>query len=183
MQQLSIHDFKSNKINAWSGATIDFRTPENSEFTLEDIATGLSHECRYAGQLDKFYSVAQHCLLVMALAPRELRVHALMHDASEAYMKDIPKPLKVMLPEYERIEEQMQQAIMDQFEISVLNAEYIHFYDQEALEIEINAFRNNRPGRFNEIMRSMNYLPGRWTPEMAKNNWLYHAKLYIKSNL
>jgi len=180
MQQPSLHVPSSNMINALSGAVIDYRNPQNSVFTLEDIAAGLSNECRFAGQLDKFYSVAQHSILVLALAPRELAIHALMHDASEAFMKDIPKPLKNMLPDYEKIEEDLSSAIMDHFKINMIGSEMIHFYDQEALEIEFDAFRKNKPMRFEQKMRSLNYLPGRWTPEMAKYNWLYQIKLLIK---
>lgn len=102
------------KIMLHSGAEFDFRNPQASAFTIEDIAHGLSMLCRYSGQCRIFYSVAEHCLLVSDMVP-EHAFEALMHDAAEAFVGDITRPLKQMLPQFKHIEHQVEVAIFARF--------------------------------------------------------------------
>ena len=74
------------------------------DIDIQDIATGLANECRFNGQIDNFYSVAQHSVYTSYLVAPEFALEALLHDASEAYVKDLPSPLKKLLPEYKLIE-------------------------------------------------------------------------------
>lgn len=97
-----------------SGAWFDFGAPASSNFTIEDIAHGLANICRYAGQCRKFYSVAEHSVLVSETAVG-LEFDALLHDAAEAFMGDITRPLKQMLPEYKKIEKDVEEAILTKF--------------------------------------------------------------------
>jgi hypothetical protein len=97
-----------------SGAEFDFRNPQASPFTIEDIAHGLSMLCRYAGQCRIFYSVAEHCLLVSDMVP-EHAFAALMHDAAEAFVGDITRPLKQMLPQFKNVEHLVEEAIFLRF--------------------------------------------------------------------
>lgn len=94
-----------------SGKHFDFADPKPQSIITIDIAYGLANECRYAGQCSKFYSVAQHSVLASLWVEPEHAFEALMHDAAEAYCKDIPRPLKAMLPQYRRIEERVDLAI------------------------------------------------------------------------
>lgn len=76
--------------------------PRPEDIFLEDIATALAHQCRFTGHTRVHYSVAQHSVLVSACAgggSRELARWGLLHDASEAYLADLPRPLK-RLPEF-----------------------------------------------------------------------------------
>jgi hypothetical protein len=102
-------------IRLQSGATLDFRNPRSSDFTIDDIAHGLSNICRYAGQCNYFYSVAEHSLFVSEMAAPTLKLVALMHDAAEAFVGDVSAPLKQLLPEYRRIEATVQGAILARF--------------------------------------------------------------------
>ena len=65
-----------------------------SEIEVQDIARSLSNMCRFAGHLKMFYSVAQHCSLAYDLASDENKAWALLHDASEYALVDLPRPLK-----------------------------------------------------------------------------------------
>ena len=97
-----------------SGAWFDFAAPNSSSFTVDDIAQGLANICRYSGQCNRFYSVAEHSLLVSETAVG-FELEALMHDAAEAFLGDITRPLKQMLPDYKRIESEVERAIFRQF--------------------------------------------------------------------
>jgi len=94
-----------------SGALFDILDPEGSDFTLQDIAHGLGRVCRFAGQSNRFYSVAEHCVHVARLVPLAHARAALLHDASEAFIGDVTRPLKALLPEYREIEARIEDAI------------------------------------------------------------------------
>lgn len=69
--------------------------PKPEEVNIEDIARALSHVCRYGGHIRKFYSVAQHSVYVAQLCrDKWLKGWFLLHDAPEAYMGDVVRPLK-----------------------------------------------------------------------------------------
>jgi len=91
---------------------------------LHDIAVSLSRQPRFLGHMGRFYSVAEHSCLVMDFLREEANVKnqnllacALMHDASEAYMGDLPAPLKHMpqLEGYRQIEQAVMAAISARF--------------------------------------------------------------------
>ena len=103
------------------GKIINFERCDPEQITLEDIAHGLSNVCRFSGQLYKFYSVAQHCLHVCRHMPDHLKLDALFHDASEAYMGDVPRPVKLLCPDYKKIEAEISEAIRLRFGLSELS--------------------------------------------------------------
>lgn len=102
-------------ISTAGGHKVDYEDPDPDEITIEDIARGLSNICRFAGQIDFFYSVAQHSILVAERVPVQHALAGLLHDASEAYCQDIPRDLKQMLPDYKVIEDRMMGVILTKF--------------------------------------------------------------------
>jgi 5'-deoxynucleotidase YfbR-like HD superfamily hydrolase len=98
----------------YSGRLLNFENPRPEMIDILDIAVGLSREFRFGNQTQAAYSVAQHSLLVCTLSgPFDLE--GLLHDASEAYMKDIPAPLKVSMSEYKVIEARLMDVIAQRF--------------------------------------------------------------------
>lgn len=89
--------------------------PHIDDIEIEDIAHGLAYQCRFNGQTSSFYSVAQHSVLVASLVPEELKLAALLHDAAEAYLGDVVKPLKQLVPEYVTIEKKVMEMIGQRF--------------------------------------------------------------------
>ena len=118
-----------------SGSWLDLLAPHINDFTIEDIAHGLALQCRYAGQCRDFYSVAEHSMLVCDLV-QEDPLAALLHDAAEAFLGDVTRPLKQMLPDYRRIEAEMQKAIFERFEVDPQSNSAIKKADLRVLAAE-----------------------------------------------
>lgn len=110
--------------------------PRIDHVDIEDIAHGLAYQCRFNGQTCAFYSVAQHSLVVSALVPPPLRLAALLHDAAEAYIGDMVKPLKVLLPEFARIEDKVSALIATAFALDFSDYAPIKRADLIALATE-----------------------------------------------
>ncbi len=109
-----------NHIRTWSGVFFSPSEPHREDIRPEDIAHALSLLCRANGHFRCFYSVAQHCLACEAEAAaagcsRETRLACLLHDASEAYISDITRPVKHGLHEYLVIEKRLQDTIYRRF--------------------------------------------------------------------
>lgn len=99
-------------IQSASNTKIDFANPDPDSFRIEDIALGLARQPRYAGQGKFFYSVAQHSVYAATQVSPGNRIHALLHDAPEAYIGDVPGPLKSLIGyQFEDIERAVWRAI------------------------------------------------------------------------
>lgn len=102
-------------MQTFSGGKFFPLNPRPEDIHLDDIAKALSRLCRFAGHTEMFYSVAQHSVYVSAFVPPEHALCALMHDATEAYLVDVPRPLKKALPGYAEIEQNVWLAIAERF--------------------------------------------------------------------
>lgn len=106
---------KRNFIETVSGRRIHLPDTEPDNLSINDIAWGLSNVCRFAGQINHFYSVAQHSVNVSFLVPKEQALAALLHDASEAFLGDIATPFKMMMPIYYELEAHLMNAVAVKF--------------------------------------------------------------------
>lgn len=102
-------------IRTFTGKYINPCKPDQELICIEDIAHALSMQPRFGGNLPVFYSVAQHCIKVAELVNPSLRLAALLHDASEAYLIDVPRPVKEQLTNYRDIEENLMCVIAAKF--------------------------------------------------------------------
>jgi len=111
--------------------------PRPEEFEIEDIALSLSRINRYNGHNDAPLSVAQHSVQCVDLAVSDnmdidvLR-YMLMHDATEAYVGDMVRPLKSIIPQYAVIEAAVWEACMIRFEIEPIDPDIVKHYDNLA---------------------------------------------------
>lgn len=95
--------------------------PRAEDIHTADIAHALSMLCRYGGHVTEFYSVAEHCVLMSRAVEqsngKREALYALLHDATEAYVVDVPRPVKRYLPDYNVIEERVWAAIVEKFDL------------------------------------------------------------------
>ena len=137
-------------INTISGIEVDLLDPRPDMICIEDIAHSLAFQCRFGGHVKKFLSVAQHSIMVAAMAPDDLQKHALMHDAAEAYLQDITAPLKVIWgPAYKSLEDRFMKVISVKFNLDPERFKEVKPFDIRAVEIEHAAFQCGHMHKWN----------------------------------
>jgi len=104
-------------IQTYSGKRFTPIKPNAAAIVIQDIAHSLSMQCRFSGHVREFYSVAQHCVLVSHVCDSKDALWGLLHDATEAYLVDVPRPLKHSgkFGAYIECEKIMQKAICEIF--------------------------------------------------------------------
>lgn len=138
----------------FSGVQFDLLNPKPESINVLDIAWALSNQCRFAGHVDRFYSVAQHTLLVAANVPQEFHAVALLHDAGETWTGDITAPVKKALRALDGspvsgldwIETQIWCAIRERFahlDLPPLIPSEVHLADRRALVTERRDLRTD----------------------------------------
>lgn len=128
--------YEPNCIRTFSGKYINVFDPNPDDIVIEDIAHALSNIPRFGGHLPKFYSVAQHSIKCAEYINFDFKLEALMHDASEAYLLDVPKPIKEGLPDYIRVEENLQKVICEKFGLTFPMSKEVKAVDKTMLEYE-----------------------------------------------
>lgn len=118
-------------IQTYTGKAFWFPDITANEIDIHDIAHSLAMQCRFNGHSNRFYSVAQHSVLVSRIVPSENALAGLLHDASEAYLTDIPSPLKKMslFAEYRLAEKSLQERIYRHFGLREDEPKTVKFAD------------------------------------------------------
>lgn len=141
-----------NVIKTYTGKYLDVIDPDPTNICIEDIAHALSYTARWGGHSTHMLNVAQHSCQVAAYLEakgRDKRIilQGLMHDASEAYLGDMPSPIKKHLPKYQNIEYGLMTIIADKLQFdwpefeevrhadkAILTAEKFHYINQGSLK-------------------------------------------------
>ncbi len=140
-----------SSILTYTGKWFDVLRPDPTLIDISDIAAALSKLCRFGGHCKKFYSVAEHSITSSKWMGNRyqgntpLRIWALLHDASEAYMVDIPRPVKRQLQEYVRLEDAIQHSIAVRFGLPWPMPEEVHIVDHDMLAMELRAYMPYQP--------------------------------------
>jgi uncharacterized protein len=167
----------NGSITTYSGVRFWPLLPNRADIRIEDIAHALSNQCRFAGHAREFYSVAEHCVRVSQHCRPEDALWGLLHDASEAYLSDVPAPMKE-LPAFEAYrvaERSLQGLIAQRFGLSTEQPRSsVTEADRAVLEIEIRDLlrpagvqRPERPPQKNRLT-----IANPWQPRIAKARFL-----------
>lgn len=170
----------SGSIHTVSGRWVDPLAPEAGSIEIGDIAQALANQCRFGGHCRAFYSVAQHCVLVADVC-RERggsaaeALAALMHDAGEAYLVDLPHPLKhrsPLGPPYRLAEARLEEAIRARFDLAPAGPE-VKAIDRALLATERRAIASTGdPWPELEGVEPLEIEIDPWPPERARREFL-----------
>jgi 5'-deoxynucleotidase YfbR-like HD superfamily hydrolase len=149
--------------------------PRAEDVKIEDIAHSLAKQCRWGGHSKRFYSVAEHSVLVSAKVPREHALTALLHDATEAYLIDLPRPIKAHMPQYKKLELLNWRVIAERFRLPDDLPQCVHDADNAVLLAEANEFFDSSQINLIGVLPSIQ--PARVSihyllPETAKQRFL-----------
>jgi uncharacterized protein len=106
----------NTSIKVAAGHYFDLLHPDAAHVDIRSIASSLSKICRFGGHCPKFYSVAEHSVHAFEMAeadgaPYSLQKAVLLHDATEAYVGDMVKPLKDIMPQFQEAEARVERAV------------------------------------------------------------------------
>jgi hypothetical protein len=171
------------RIQTHSGLMVDPLHLSIQDIRLEDIAHALSHLCRFTGHTSRFYSVAEHSVWCSRMVHPKFAAHALLHDASEAYLQDIPSPLK-HLPEFAfyraaetRAQKTIRQALLSWCKPGEDWVTPVKFADDMMLHAEADYLLDAHWADVALVGRAWEVLDRGmcWAPDMAKERFLARA--------
>lgn len=163
----------NNAILLESGEFYSYVNPEQNKWTIEDIALSLSNLCRYSGQVGKFYSIAQHSYLVSYAVDQKYALDGLLHDGVEAFMVDVPTPLKQLLPDYKELEAKHEAEMFKRFGLEYPMNAAVHKADRELLCAEVRDMKQPHQ-HWAFASADVTHIPHivPWTPYMANKMFL-----------
>jgi len=138
MEEPSHSSLPSGCIFTHSGLRFHPLDPRAQDIRIDDIGHALAHQCRFGGHTRQFYSVAQHSVLVSQLYRPEDALWGLLHDASEAYLQDVCRPLKdsVEFRAYRAAESRLQRCIVQRFGLAPEQPTSVKAADDWMLAVE-----------------------------------------------
>jgi hypothetical protein len=170
-------------IQTYTGRAFWPLKPAAEALSIIDIAHALSNQCRYSGHVKFFYSVAQHCCLLAAHVSKnhgtpEQCLQILMHDAAEAYLVDIPRPVKQFMPQYRIWDKAINDTVrqwMGWADLPILD-----FQDDLDSRVIVDERAALLGGSLDwgHRMRPVGVHITKWTPEMAEKQFLLQYAAY-----
>ena len=132
-------------ITTYTGAHFYPTEPKMENIHIEDIAHALSYICRGNGHVKNFFSVGQHCVncALEAMArgySRRVCLACLLHDAGEAYMSDVPRPIKVGMPQYRDWEDAVIRMVYEKYlgsDLTEEEAKLVKLVDDDMLYFDM----------------------------------------------
>lgn len=167
-------DEKSEWIQTHSGRRFCPTNPNPEAIVLQDIAHSLSMQCRFTGHCKHFYSVAQHSVLVSYLCDSQDALWGLLHDASEAYLIDVPRPLKRSgkFGAYIEFEKVMQDAICTRFGLSTGEPPSVKKADTIMLATEARDLMSPLHKDWRQPVDPLPFLIDPWGPQKSKDMFM-----------
>lgn len=148
--------------------------PSPAAIDPTDIAHALSMLCRYGGHAHRFYSVAEHCVLMSHAVSPENALWALLHDAAEAYLGDMVRPLKRAMPAYREAEDRLMTAICQRFDLATACPDEVRVADTRILRDERAVVMSEPPMPWSdaEQVKPLGVTVHCWLPRPAEIHWI-----------
>lgn len=146
--------------------------PAARDVDIIDIAHHLALLCRFNGACRTFYSVAEHSVRVSAICNPADALHGLLHDASEAYLVDVPRPIKGHLINYRELEIAVQHAIWKRFDLDPQERVSVTLADNILLHTEARDLMNGNLHSWKLTADPLSDTIQPWTWQEAKENFL-----------
>lgn len=162
----------SGCVRTFTGKKFFIFDPRPEDVCAADIAHALSMQCRYNGHTEQFYSVAQHCVLMSHAVSLEYQLEALLHDAAEAYIGDIVRPLKhsSSMTAYCNIDENITSVIYQKYGLPPYQRSHeVKQADSRILADEAHLVRNLAP---DISLEPLGVTINRWSPAEAERRYL-----------
>ena len=177
-----------NWLETYTGLRFDLPIPRPEQIDIRDIAHALSLLCRFNGHCSRFYSVAEHCVLVadalypasrvplVSYMPGRISLLGLLHDAAEAYTGDLAKPVKNCIDgEWSVLESGIENAIYAALRIpppTPEERELIKLADLAILATEAAALMPSGGRTYSNIPKPLGVKIRCWPPEKIENVFL-----------
>lgn len=158
--------------------------PRPEEILIDDISFALSNISRFGGHVE-FYSVGEHSCHVCDACPPALKLLGLMHDATEAYLGDVVRPLKHQLPDYQAAESMLWGIIAQKFNLPV-DTSAIKPLDNRALLAERNQLMEEGPNTRHWYWDHAGLLPldfriGNWPPIVTRMEFMKRYRMLVST--
>jgi hypothetical protein len=157
-----------NWIQTYTGVQFFPLDPRIEEIVIEDIAHALSMTCRFGGHCLEFYSVAEHCCLMHDKASDENKLSTLLHDASEAYITDVPRPIKPSLTNYKEIEANLSNKIFEKYNLDIVMPDEVKTLDVAILFAEAEQNMSPSPVEWEGVVEPLDVKLQFWSPRKAR---------------
>lgn len=177
-------DLRGEWMQTYSGVMWYHSDPKATEVKIEDISHALSLMCRFAGHTSKFYSVAEHSCRVCKLLPPELQLWGLLHDGSEAFCVDVPRPLKYSpgMEGYKYYESLTMKAICDRFGMSWPEPPAVKQADTRLLLTEQRDLMGRQVKPWKDMVKPLPDVIKPWTPIVAERRFMKLFKQLYKGD-
>lgn len=177
---IKIEEREGLYITTYNGVKFWPLDPRVNEIDIEDIAHSLSMLCRFNGHIKSFYSVAQHSVLVSEVCSEENKLYGLLHDASEAYLSDLPSPIKHSMPFFKKVENNLQKFVCEKFGLPNEEPEEVKKADIIVRVTEMRDLRKDGIITYNKDYKPLVKKITPWTQEMSKRAFLEAFELLKK---
>lgn len=157
-------------IQTFRGTQFHPLDPRPEDIHIEDIAHSLSMQCRYAGHSLKFYSVAEHCVLLSLAVEPVHALAALLHDGEEAYLPDMVRPTKRSFPEYVKYGDTLRRMIFTKYGLAPEIPDAVHKADDRICADE--KAQNMAPCQWKHNPPPLGVNLRFWGPEEAEQAFL-----------
>jgi hypothetical protein len=142
-------------IQTFTGNPFDPSDLVPGDFDIRDIAHSLSLQCRFNGHCTTFYSVAEHSVRVSRVCPQDVALWGLLHDLGEAYVGDLPRPVKQEIPGFSEIEDRVLRIATEAFGLTWPMPDEVKRADDLLLVTEFRDLMGPGPGHGTFTLRPL----------------------------